>query len=120
MRGGKQHFVYSKIMCWVALDRGLRLADRRSFPAPRDKWLRVRDEIYEEIMKKGWSESRQAFTQSFGSDHLDAANLIMPLVFFLAPNGTVKKFPPFSNKKSGLFYENRSIYYFGIFGGKFC
>ena len=85
-RGGRRNFVYSRLMCWVALDRGLRLADKRSFPADRDKWLRVRDEIYEEIMEKGWSPEREAFVQSYGDDTLDASNLIMPLVFFLSPS----------------------------------
>ena len=85
-RGGKQHFVYSKLMCWVALDRGLRLADKRSFPADREKWLKVRDEIYEDILAKGWSPARQAFVQHYGSESLDASNLLMPLVFFLAPS----------------------------------
>ena len=84
-RGGRQHFVYSKLMCWVALDRALRLADKRSFPADRDRWLRCRDQIYEEIITKGWSEERQAFVQAYGSHSLDASNLIMPLVFFLSP-----------------------------------
>jgi GH15 family glucan-1,4-alpha-glucosidase len=72
-------------MCWVALDRGLRLADKRSFPADRDRWLRTRDILYEEIMKKGWNSKRRAFVQYFGSNTLDASNLIMPLVFFLSP-----------------------------------
>jgi GH15 family glucan-1,4-alpha-glucosidase len=85
VRGGEQHFVYSKLMCWVALDRGLRLADKRSFPADRERWQKVRDNIYEEIMAKGWNASRQAFTQYFESESLDAANLMMPLVFFLSP-----------------------------------
>ena len=85
VRGGQQHFVYSKVMCWVAVDRGLRLAEKRSFPADRDRWQKVRDQIYEEIMEKGWSPSRRAFVQSYGSEHLDAANLIMPLVFFVSP-----------------------------------
>jgi GH15 family glucan-1,4-alpha-glucosidase len=85
VRGGQQHFVYSKLMCWVAVDRGLRLADKRSFPANRDRWLKVRDSIYEEIMEKGWNASREAFVQYYGSKSLDAANLIMPLVFFLSP-----------------------------------
>src|SRR5918998_932298 len=85
-RGGRRNFVYSRLMCWVAIDRGLRLADKRSFPAERDKWLRVRDEIYEEIMEKGWSPEREAFVQSYGDDTLDASNLIMPLVFFLSPS----------------------------------
>jgi GH15 family glucan-1,4-alpha-glucosidase len=85
VRGDERHFVYSKLMCWVALDRGLRLADKRSFPADRDLWMKVRDEIYEEIMDEGWSDDRQAFVQSYGSHALDAANLVMPLVFFVSP-----------------------------------
>lgn len=85
VRGGRQHFVYSKLMCWVALDRAMRLADRRSFPADRDRWLTCRDQIYEEIMARGWSSKRQAFVQHYDSESLDAANLMMPLVFFLSP-----------------------------------
>ena len=85
VRGGRQHFVYSKLMCWVAVDRGLRLAEKRSFPADREHWIRVRDNIYEEIMSRGWSQSREAFIQHYGSETLDAANLMMPLVFFLSP-----------------------------------
>ncbi|HEY3703032.1 MAG TPA: glycoside hydrolase family 15 protein [Acidimicrobiales bacterium] len=85
MRGGRRHCLYSKLMCWVAVDRGLRLADKRSFPADRDRWLRVRDEIYEEIMSRGWSDKHQAFMQAYDSDTLDAANLVMPLVFFVSP-----------------------------------
>ena len=53
VRGGRRHFVYSKFMCWVALDRGLRLADKRSFPADRARWLKARDAIYEEVMAQG-------------------------------------------------------------------
>jgi GH15 family glucan-1,4-alpha-glucosidase len=85
VRGGQQHFVYSKLMCWVALDRGLRLAEKRSFPADRVRWLKVRDTIYEEIMKKGWNPQRGAFVQHYKSTSLDASNLMMPLVFFLSP-----------------------------------
>jgi len=85
IRGGRRHFVYSKLMCWVALDRGLRLADKRSFPADRDRWLKTRDQIYEEIMVQGWSATRRAFVQHYGAEALDAANLMMPLVFFVSP-----------------------------------
>jgi GH15 family glucan-1,4-alpha-glucosidase len=85
VRSGRRHFVYSKVMCWVALDRGLRLADKRSFPADHDRWLKTRDAIYEEIMSRGWSEKRQAFIQAYDSETLDASNLIMPLVFFVSP-----------------------------------
>jgi GH15 family glucan-1,4-alpha-glucosidase len=86
VRGGRRHFVYSKLMCWVAMDRGIRLADKRSFPADRDRWQRVRDQIYEDIMSKGWSQKRQAFVQHYDGDSLDASNLIMPMVFFMAPS----------------------------------
>lgn len=86
VRGGRKHFVYSKLMCWVAVDRALRLAEARSFPADRAKWEKTRDEIYEDIMENGWSESRQAFVQYYGGDALDASNLMMPLVFFMAPS----------------------------------
>ncbi len=85
VRGGRQHFVYSKLMCWVALDRGLRLADKRSFPADRERWLKIRDAIYEEIMEKGWDPKQKAFVQRYGSHTLDAANLMMSLVFFVSP-----------------------------------
>jgi GH15 family glucan-1,4-alpha-glucosidase len=85
VRGGRQHFVYSKLMCWVALDRAIRLADKRSFPADRSRWLEVRDRIYEEIMEKGWNSELRAFTQSYGSMNLDASSLMMQMVFFLSP-----------------------------------
>ena len=86
VRGGQQHFVYSKLMCWVAVDRGLRLANKRSFPADWERWIKVRDEIYEEIMARGWNAQRQAFVQHYGSTSLDASNLMMPLVLFLSPS----------------------------------
>jgi GH15 family glucan-1,4-alpha-glucosidase len=86
VRGGARQFVYSKFMSWVALDRSLRLADKRSFPADRTRWLKTRDEIYEEVMSRGWSPQRKAFVQAYDSDALDASILLMPLVFFMAPN----------------------------------
>jgi GH15 family glucan-1,4-alpha-glucosidase len=79
VRGGRRHSVYSKVMSWVALDRSLRLADKRSFPADRARWLKVRDEIYEEVMARGWDPRRKAFVQAYGSDTLDASSLLMPL-----------------------------------------
>ena len=86
VRGQKEHFVYSKLMCWVALDRGLRLADKRSLPAPRARWVETRDAIYTRIQDEGWNEERGAYVQTFGGDALDASNLLMPLVFFTSPN----------------------------------
>src|SRR5262249_29624077 len=86
VRGGRRHFVYSKLMSWVALDRSLRLADKRSFPADRARWLKVRYDIDEEVRAKGWDSPRQVFVQAYGSEALDASSLLMPLVFFMAPN----------------------------------
>lgn len=86
VRSGRKKFVYSRLMTWVALDRAIRLADKRSFPADRVSWMKTRDEVYMSIMKEGWSEKRQAFTQAFENDSLDAASLLMPLVFFVSPS----------------------------------
>ena len=77
--------MYSKVMCWVAVDRGLRLADKRAFPADRARWYRTKDKIYEEVMERGWNSGLQSFVQSYGSDTLDASTLILPLVFFISP-----------------------------------
>jgi GH15 family glucan-1,4-alpha-glucosidase len=85
-RGGRRHWVYSKLMCWVALDRALRLVDKRSFPADRDRWMRVRDEMYEEIISRGWNAELGMFVQSYDSETLDASALMMPLVFFVSPS----------------------------------
>ncbi len=72
-------------MCWLAIDRGLRIADRRSFPCDRLRWTQVRDTIYEEISTRGWNKQRKAFVQAYGSEALDAANLVMAHVGFLSP-----------------------------------
>lgn len=87
VRGMKQNFVYSKIMLWVALDRALRLADKRGFPCPhRAEWYRVRDEICEEVMDKGYNRELECFIQSYEANTvLDSAVLIAPLVFFISP-----------------------------------
>jgi GH15 family glucan-1,4-alpha-glucosidase len=86
VRSGRRHFVYSKVMAWVAVDRSLRLADKRSLPADRTRWLKVRDDIYEQVMTRGWDQTHQVFVQAYGSDALDASCLLLPLVFFMAPN----------------------------------
>jgi GH15 family glucan-1,4-alpha-glucosidase len=83
VRGGRRHFVNSKMQCWVALDRGLRIALKRGLPVDFERLRAARDNIYEPIMREGWSPRRKAFTQAFGSDTLDAANLIMPLTMFV-------------------------------------
>jgi GH15 family glucan-1,4-alpha-glucosidase len=85
VRGGQKEFLYSRLMCWVAVDRGIRLAQKRSFPAPLGQWLEVRDAIYSEILNHFWDPQHRAFVQCKGSKSLDAAALLMPLVRFMGP-----------------------------------
>ena len=85
VRGGQQQFVYSKLMCWVAVDRALRLAEKRSLPADEARWTACRNALYDAIHTDGWNAERGAFTQQFGGTALDASNLMMPLVLFLSP-----------------------------------
>jgi GH15 family glucan-1,4-alpha-glucosidase len=85
VRSGRQRYTFSRLMCWVAIDRAIRIAQQRAFPAPLERWAAVRDEIFERIMEGSWSERRQAFVQYEGSDVLDASLLLMPLVHFCSP-----------------------------------
>jgi GH15 family glucan-1,4-alpha-glucosidase len=73
-------------MCWVAIDRGIRLAIKRSFPAPLERWIATRDEIFRDIYEGFWNAKLQTFVQSKGSDAVDASTLLMPLVKFIGPN----------------------------------
>ncbi len=84
-RGGRQHFTYSRLMSWVAIERAVRVARQRGLPADLLKWLGVRDQITTQIMEKGWNPDRKAFVQHYGSDVLDASVLLMPMVKFIAP-----------------------------------
>ena len=84
-RGGRQRFTHSRVMSWVAVDRAIRIAADRGFPADIRRWRKTRDEIFGWVMERGWSERRQAFVQAEGSDVLDASLLLMPLVRFIAP-----------------------------------
>jgi GH15 family glucan-1,4-alpha-glucosidase len=83
IRGEPRDFLYSKLMCWVALDRAIALADRIDAPDRVDRWKQQREEIAEAILTRGWSEEAGAYTQSFGSTELDASNLMMAIVGFL-------------------------------------
>ncbi len=83
MRGEPLHHLSSKVLCWTALDRALKLAPQLGEFARVGEWTAARDEIHAAVLEQGWSEERQAFCQSFGSDELDAAQLLMPLVGFL-------------------------------------
>lgn len=84
-RGGRKNFLYSRLMCWVAIERAIRMANRRGLPADIVRWRGVRDTIYRRIMSHGWSERRHAFVQHEDDEVLDAALLMMPLTKFVAP-----------------------------------
>jgi GH15 family glucan-1,4-alpha-glucosidase len=84
-RGGRQDFTYGRLMNWVALDRGIRLATSHGRPAPLDRWRTERDAIYNQIMERGWSPTRKAFRQHYTTDVLDASLLRMSTVGFITP-----------------------------------
>jgi GH15 family glucan-1,4-alpha-glucosidase len=84
-RGGRKDFTYGRVMEWVAFDRGIRMARDRGRPGDVTRWTSTRDAIYQQVMDKCWNHERGAFTQYPGTDVLDASNLMMPLVGFVAP-----------------------------------
>ncbi|MEV6008409.1 glycoside hydrolase family 15 protein [Streptomyces sp. NPDC051976] len=84
-RGGRRNFVYSRLMCWVAIERAIRMANRRGLPADLPRWQRSRDAIYRQIMREGWSQERGAFAQGLGDHVLDASVLMMPMAKFISP-----------------------------------
>jgi GH15 family glucan-1,4-alpha-glucosidase len=113
VRGEPRHFVYSKLMCWVALDRATALANRLGAEDRVDEWSRTREQIKEAILHEGWNERVNAFTQSFGSDDLDASNLMLSLVGFLPPDdakvlATIDATEERLTDERGLVYRYRS------------
>jgi GH15 family glucan-1,4-alpha-glucosidase len=85
VRSGRRRFTHSALMCWVAIDRAIRIAQSRGLPGDLVRWLETRNQIFAWIMERGWSQRRQAFVQAEGSEVLDASLLLMPLVHFIAP-----------------------------------
>ncbi|GIM90256.1 glycoside hydrolase family 15 protein [Paractinoplanes toevensis] len=83
VRGGSKQFVHSKLMAWVAADRAVKAVEEFGLEGPVDRWSRLRDEIRDEILSEGFDTARNTFTQFYGSDELDAAMLMVPLVGFL-------------------------------------
>jgi len=83
VRGGLRNFVYGKAMLWLALDRGIQMFEALALEGDIERWRLVRDAIREAIMTKGWSEKKNAFKQSFEDEHLDAANLMLPIIGFI-------------------------------------
>ncbi|MBL0887575.1 glycoside hydrolase family 15 protein [Myceligenerans indicum] len=86
MRGERRHFVYSKVMAWAGVDRGLRTIERREFGGPAGRWRALREEIRDEVLAQGFDADRGTFTQFYGSQGVDAALLLLPRVGFLAWN----------------------------------
>jgi GH15 family glucan-1,4-alpha-glucosidase len=96
VRGGRRQFLHSRVMCWVAVDRALRLVAKRSLPAPVYDWEILRTAIYESVFNEFWDEKFQSFVAYAGADFVDASALLMPLVRFISPMdprwvGTMKK-----------------------------
>jgi GH15 family glucan-1,4-alpha-glucosidase len=83
VRAGLQHYVLSKVMCWVALDRGIRMAREFSLSAPLDRWESERAAVRADVLAHGWSERKKSFVQYYGTEALDASNLVIPMVGFL-------------------------------------
>ncbi len=113
VRGGPRHFLYSKLMCWAALDRAVRLAPRLGRETEVDRWSATRDRIRGAILDKGWSDRAGAFTQSFGSHDLDASTLMMPIVGFLAATdrrmrATIEAIAERLTDENGFVYRYRS------------
>jgi GH15 family glucan-1,4-alpha-glucosidase len=86
VRGPRRHFTHSKVMAWVAFDRGVRAVEDYGLPGPVDRWRTIRAELHHEVCAQGWNSDRGAFTQSYGSSALDASTLLMAQVGFLAPH----------------------------------
>ena len=84
VRGGKREFLYSRLMCWVAIDRGMKIGRRHSYPFPK-RWKKERNRIFFSIHTDFWSEELQTFVQFKGAKTVDAATLLMPLVRFISP-----------------------------------
>ncbi|KAK2464595.1 hypothetical protein APHAL10511_003384 [Amanita phalloides] len=119
VRNQKRHFTYSKVMLWVAIDRGLRLADKRSLPCPnRLKWLATRDTLYEEIMHNAFNKQGNYFGQSYDeNDLMDSSVLIMPLVFFMHASdprfkGTLKQL--LKTPERGGLTSNNLVYRYDV------
>jgi GH15 family glucan-1,4-alpha-glucosidase len=85
VRGEKREFLFSRMMCWVAMDRGIKIARRFSFPYDILKWHQVRDEIYEDVYENFWKEEKQAYVQYKGADNVDASALLMPILSIMSP-----------------------------------
>jgi len=85
VRGGRKHLMHSRLLCWVAFDRAIRLADKRSLDAPLQQWYETRSQINTDILENFWDEELQSFVQAKGEKSVDAALLLMPMLRYISP-----------------------------------
>jgi alpha,alpha-trehalase len=113
VRGGPRHFLYSKVMCWVALDRGIRAAQQLHLEADLPRWCFIREQIRADILERGYNTTLGAFTQTYDDTALDAANLLLPLVGFISPDdprmrSTVERIIEHLTDEQGFVYRYNS------------
>jgi GH15 family glucan-1,4-alpha-glucosidase len=113
VRGDPRHFVYSKVMCWVALDRGIRAAQQLHLEADLPRWCFIREQIRTDILSRGYNTTLGAFTQAYDDTALDAANLLLPLVGFISPDdprmrSTVERIIEHLTDEQGFVYRYHS------------
>ncbi len=85
VRGGREHFTYSKAMAWVAFDRAIKSAEKYNLPGPLDRWRKIRDHIHDDVCERGFDNELCSFVRSYGSKELDASLLLLPAIGFLPP-----------------------------------
>lgn len=117
-RSQKKHFVFSKVLCWVALDRGTRIAEMLGMDAYAEKWQKIADRIHADILEKGWNESVGAFTQAYENEALDAANLLMANYGFIDPEDPRYRSTVLKTRdelcRNGLMYRYKNVDDFGL------
>ncbi|MEV7115454.1 glycoside hydrolase family 15 protein [Streptomyces anulatus] len=86
VRGPRRHFVHSKVMAWVAVDRTIKLVESGDVEGPLERWYQLRDDIHRDVCERGYDQERNTFTQSYGSKELDASLLLIPQMGFLPPD----------------------------------
>lgn len=85
IRSEEKEFLHTRLMCWVAMDRAIKIAEHRSFPYPEKEWHEIRSEIYNDIYNNFWNEKLNAWVQYKGAKHVDASVMLMPLTHFISP-----------------------------------
>jgi GH15 family glucan-1,4-alpha-glucosidase len=103
VRGGRRHFTHSKVMAWVAFDRGIKLCEEFGREAPLERWRAIRDEIHAQVCREASNEKLGSFTQSYDGAHLDASLLLLPQVgsFHPTSRASAARLPPYDESSRG-------------------